>query len=125
MDAYLTKDVRQFLDALNLMDSKSDGFLIGHKRGHRLFVEKLLATHTNFFPSLEKVIALDNLFDKKIIGFFSFDPDEKKVKKILTPFAYGKLYLEIRTQGHKTLEIAPYIIDHDETFVLKKIKLKN
>ncbi len=48
-----------------------------------------------FFPSLKKYQELDQLFDGKLLGFFSFNPDEKKVKKILAPYACVKLFLKI------------------------------
>jgi len=125
MDAYLAKDARQFLEALNLLNPKPDGFLIGHQRGHRLFVEKLFSSHKGFFPSLEKFFALEDVFDNRIIGFFSFDPDEKTTNKILASFACGKLYLEIRSLECGRLDITPYIIDYDGAFSLKKIQLKS
>ena len=97
MDAYLSQEACQSLNVINLISSSSisDGLLIGHKRGPRFFVEKILPSPPGFFPSLKKYHELDQLFNGKLLGFFSFNPDEKKIKKILAPFACGKLFLKI------------------------------
>ncbi len=89
MDVYLSQETYQSLNVINLISSSSisDGLLIGHKRGHRFFVEKTLPSLQGFFPSLKKYYELDQLFNGKFLGFFSFNPDEKKIKKILAPFA--------------------------------------
>ncbi len=85
MDAYLSQEACQSLNVVNLISSSStsDGLLIGHKRGHRFFAEKILPSLPGFFPSLKKYHELDQLFNGKLLGFFSFNPDEKKIKKIL------------------------------------------
>lgn len=126
MDAYLSRDAHQSLKALWLISSNSipDGFLIGHKRGHRFFVEKIFPSLEGFFPSLKKYQELDELYEGKLLGFFSFRPDEKKIKKILAPFAYRKLFLEINLNTQKEVVIKPYIIDFDREFILVEIKLK-
>lgn len=126
MDAYLSREAYQSLTALWLVSSNSipDGFLIGHKRGHRFFVEKIFPSLEGFFPSLEKYQELDKLFKEKILGFFTFRPDEKKIKKILAPFAYRKLFLEINLNTQKEMAVKPYIIDRDKEFLLLPIKLK-
>jgi hypothetical protein len=126
MDAYLSREAYQSLTALWFISSSSipDGFLIGHKRGHRFFVEKILPSLEGFFPSLEKYQELDNLFEGKILGFFSFRPNKTKIKKILAPFAYRKLFLEINLNTQKEMTAKPYIIDRDKEFLLLPIKLK-
>jgi len=126
MDAYLSPEACRSLTALCLLSSNSipDGFLIGHKRGHRFFVEKIFPSQEGFFPSLEKYRELDKLFEEKILGFFSFRLNENKIKKILAPFAYNKLFLEINLPIQKEMKIKPYIIDRDKEFLLLPIKLK-
>jgi hypothetical protein len=126
MDAYLSREAHQSLTALGLLSSNSvpDGFLLGHKRGHRFFVEQIFPSLKGFFPSLKKYWELDKLYEGKILGFFSFQPDEKKMRKILAPFAYRKLFLKINPNSPKELTIKPYIIDHDKEFLLVPIKLK-
>lgn len=127
MDAYLSREAQQSLKALRLMSSNAipDGILIGHKRGHLFFVEKILPLLKGFFPSLKKYQELDELYNGKLLGFFSFRPDEKKIKKILAPFAYRKLFLEINLDAQKEIAVKPHVVDYDKEFFLVPIKLKN
>jgi len=127
MDAYLSREVYQSLKALKLISSRSasEGFLLGHKRGHRFFVEKIFPSMKGFFPSLKKYQELDQLFDGKVLGFFSFNPDEKNIKKILAPYACGKLFLKIILNEQETMTIQPYVIDYENVFFLFPIKLKS
>ncbi|NIM91887.1 MAG: hypothetical protein GTO17_13175 [Candidatus Aminicenantes bacterium] len=125
MDAYLSREAYHFLLGLNLASSKPtlDGILIGHKRGHRFFVEKVFPAQ-GFYSSLENYFALDEHFRGKLIGFFSYEADEKKKRKILLPFAYGQLFLDIRLTPKKKMDIKSYVIDHKKDFFLSPIDLK-
>lgn len=124
MDAYVSANARQFLKAQIIMGVRTDGFLLGHKRGHRLFVEEILPTQRGFFPSLEKYTSLNTFLNDKIIGFFSFNPDDRTTRKILAPFAQGKLFLDITPRDGQKLDIKSYTIDFDEGFYLSPLKLK-
>ena len=125
MDSYLSQEAYKTLTALSIISSSSssDGLLIGHKRGHRFFVEKILPSLPGFFPSLKKYHELDRLFNGKLLGFFSFSPDDKKIKKILAPFACGKLFLEISSNQQKKMTIKSYVIDYENEFLLLPVKL--
>ena len=125
MDTYLSPEARQSLNVINLISSSSisDGLLIGHKRGHRFFVEKSLPSLPGFFSSLKKYHELDQLFNGKLLGFFSFNPDEKKIKKILAPFACGKLFLEISSNQQRKITIKSYVIDYENEFFLLPVGL--
>lgn len=127
MDAYLSTEAYQTLAALSLIssESNSDGLLIGHKRGHRYFVEKIFPTLKGFFPSREKYFAMNKLFEGKILGFYSFVKDEKKNKKILTPFGHGKLFLQISLNKNKKMTVKSYVIDYENEFFLSPIHLKS
>jgi hypothetical protein len=127
MDAYLSREAYQSLRALKLISSNStsEGFLLGHKRGHRFFVEKIFPSMPGFFPSLKKYQELDQLFDGKLLGFFSFNPDENKVKKILAPYTCGKLLLKIKLNKQKKMTIQSYVIDYENEFFLFPIKIKS
>jgi hypothetical protein len=126
MDAYLSGEAHQSLTALSLIHPSSipDGFLIGHKRGHRFFVEKIFSSTKGFFPSLKKYHELDKLFKGKLIGFYSYAINEKNTKKILAPFASGKLFLEVSLNPQKKMTIQSYVIDHEKKFILLPVKLK-
>ncbi len=122
MDVYLSQETRQSLRALNLMSSKSSGYLIGHKRGNRFFIEKIFSCSINFPGSIEKHIQLNKIFEDKLIGFFSFNTDDKKKKTLLAPFFTGKLFLEIKSDKQKTPSIIPYVIEYENEFFLKELK---
>ncbi len=125
MDVYLSEATYKSFAALILASSRSssDGFLIGHKRGHRFFVEKIFPCTPGFFPSLKKYHELDKLYDGKLIGFFSFNPEEEKIKKILAPFACGKLFLKISSNKQKKMTIKSYEIDYENEFFLLPVVL--
>ncbi len=125
MDAYLSREVRQSFSALDLLSSNPDGFLFGHKRGNRFFVEKILPTMKGFFPSLQKYQEFEELYEENLLGFFSFRADEKKISKLLAPYAFGKLFIEIRLSPQKKITVKPYVIDFDKVFLLSPIKLKS
>lgn len=126
MDAYLCREAFQFLEALSLTHTKSnpDGLLIGHQRGCRFYVERAFSCGKGFFPSLKDFILLNQLFEDKILGFFSFYSEEKKVKKILAPIACGKLFLEIQKDKKKGMTIKPFIIEFNNEFILSPLQLR-
>lgn len=78
-----------------------------------------------FFPSLEKYQQLDELYKGKLLGFFSVKPEERKIKKILAPFACGKLFLELDFSRPKTVSAKSYVINYDRKFFLSPLKTKH
>jgi len=127
MDAYLSREAYHFFQGLNLTSLKpnTDGLLIGHKRGHRFFVEKAFPTKKGFYSSLENYFALDEHYGGKLIGFFTYEVDEKKIKKILLPFACGQLFFDIHLTKKKKMTIKSYIIDYKRDFFLSPVDLKS
>lgn len=125
MDAYLSKEAYHFLSGLQHLspDITRDGLLIGHKIGHRFIIEKIFPTQKGFFSSLENYIAVDKHFEGKLVGFYTFQPAEKKMKKILKPFAFGQLFLEVRTTQKKKMEIKSYLIEYEKGFFLIPVEL--
>ncbi len=126
MDVYFSPDAYNHLKAHTLVvkPNTADGLVIGHRRGPAFFVENFLPTSKGFFPSEEKYHSLRDLFHDKLIGFFTFFPDEKKAKKILAPFACGKLYLEVSTDKAKRLSIKPFLIEYEKGFMLSPLRCK-
>jgi hypothetical protein len=125
MDAYLSDEAHSSLEALKIVRGDHDGLLLGHMRGHRFFVEKIFPTQKGFFSSQEQFLSLSQHFEDRVIGFFSFNPDERKHKKILTPLTQGKLYLSIHSQGDIELDIRSFRIDYKDHFYLSPIRLKS
>ena len=125
MDVYFSPEVFKTLEAHKIIATRqnSDGIIMGHKRGQSFFVEKIVFTTKGFFPSLEKFYSLNTIYKDSIVGFYSFFTEEKKTKKILVPFAHGKLYLDIRITKSNTLQIKPYSIEYDKEFFFSPLKL--
>ena len=125
MDAYLSQEAYRSFEALSLIGPhrNPDGLLIGHKRGHRFFVERVFPALKNFSPFPQNYFHLDYLFKENLIGFFSFKPELQRIKKVLAPFAYGKLFFKIHLQK-KEMSIKSFIIDYEEEFFLSPIQLK-
>lgn len=126
MDAYLSQEAYQALEALSLLAPRKDfsGLLLGHKRGHRYFVERALPALGGTLISPQKYFDLDRILDGKIIGFFAAKTKDHKTKKILAPFAYGKLFLEVQLPRKATIKVKPFVIDYAEDFFFAPIRLK-
>ena len=125
MDVYFSHEAYKYLKAQSLIITRqnADGIILGHKRGLSFFVERIVSTTKGFFPSLEKFYSLNDIYKDSILGFYSFFAEEKKTKKILAPFAHGKLYLNIRISKSNILQIKSYSIEYDKVFFLSPLKL--
>lgn len=127
MEVFLSKESVQSLSALqcSLSNTNSDGFLIGHKRGDMFFVEKIIPSQKGFYSSRQNYFELSKKIEDKILGFYSFHITENKLKKILTPLGYGKIFLRLDRDNPDQLDIEPFAIEHDQDFFLLPIILKS
>lgn len=127
MEVYLSEEVLESLSALRLVLSgaNADGLLLGHRRGHMFFVERIFPTCRGFFSSEKIFLSLIELFNNKILGFYSFRADPKKINKILVPLSYGKLFLNIEINNKDQTIIKPFVIEHEKDFFLMPIKFKS
>ena len=125
MDAYLSRNANAELNAVHLLFSEEggSGFLLGHKRGHRIHIERIFPSCLGSFPSEEDYFKLKKFFNDKIIGFYSVQPEETIRKKILSPLGQGKLLLEIFSGEEQYPSIQAYLVDYDEAFVMIPIKI--
>jgi hypothetical protein len=126
MDALLTKEAYRSLEALRLISSgpAPGGVLLGHKRDHRFIVEKVFPCPPAISLSPEIFFELDRLFEGRVIGFFSFRSSSRKIKSILRPHGFGKLYLEARRDSRKKMTLKSFVIERDKRFILVPISLK-
>ncbi len=127
MEVYLSEEALTSFAALRLVLSgtNTDGFLIGHKRGLMFFVERIFPSRRGFFSSEEIFLSFIKLLDNKILGFYSYQPDQKKINKILAPSSYGKLFLNIDINTKSQLVIKPFVIEYQNDFFLSPIKFKS
>jgi hypothetical protein len=126
MEVFLSAEAIQSFTAFqcNLTDVNTDGFLIGHKRGDLFFVEKIFPSKKGFFPSTQKYFDLQQSLDDKILGFYSHQTSDNKLKKILAPIAYGKIFLRLDMDENDQWMITPYAIEYQEDFFLLPIDIK-
>jgi hypothetical protein len=126
MKVYLADPVRQFFSAhkLILTSSNPDGMLLGHKRADLFFIENIFPSPAGFLPSLENYFSLSRVLDHRILGFYSFKTTESKLKRLLCPLAYGKVFLRLELDENGMMDIKPFVIEHKKGFFLSPIELK-
>ena len=123
MDAFLSHEAELTIRGLCLLGKHSEGFLIGHRRGHRYFIEKIFPSQKGFFPSLKKFSQINLLFKDKVLGFYAMNPDEKTKQKILAPFAFGKAFLEIIPGEKEKSVLKSFVIEYEGNFFLAPVPL--
>ncbi len=120
MDVYVTREALSALRALSFLPrAELEGFLLGHERGHRRIVEKVLPTVKGFFPSLETFTASDRALHGGVIGFFSFKPSRERLKKLLSPFACEKVFLDASGLVEGKGGLLAFLIDFERKFGLR------
>jgi hypothetical protein len=126
MEVYLSEEVTESLSALrlDLSSANTDGFLIGHRQAHLFFVEKIFPSCRGFFSSKKVFLSLTKLLHNRILGFYSFQVDQKKTNKLLSPLFYGRLFLDVKINKKNQMVIQPFVIEHEEDFFLSPIKIK-
>ena len=121
MDAYLTEEARRFVEALGLLGG-GRGYLIGHRRGPRFFVESLVPTAASRPFSGADLRSLERVLGAAAIGFFAVGPGRAAAKKeTLRPFGCGKLFLEARRS--RSLELRAFAVEFDGKFAHEPIPL--
>jgi hypothetical protein len=127
MEVFLSEEVIQYFSALQhiLSNTNTDGFLIGHKRGNLFYVEKIFPSQKGFFPSVEEYLAIKQNLADRILGFYSYQVTENKLKKILAPMAYGKIFLRFDRDEGAQWVIKPFIIEHRKDFFMQPIELNS
>jgi len=126
MDAFLSQKAYSRLKALGYLPFTGipDGLLLGHRCAQRVFLEDIFPTQRGFFPGLQKYLELDQIFEDKIQGFFSFQENSHPINKILAPFAFRKLFLKINGHSKDGLTMTSFLIEYDQDFKLDPIPLK-
>lgn len=126
MEIFFTEEAMKAFSVLrySLSNTNTDGYLIGHKRGNLFFIEKLFPSRIGFFSSHKEFFAVKEMFDDKILGFFSFRMTESKMNKILSPVAYGKILVRFDRNKKERWIIKAFSVEHEKDFFLLPIDLK-
>lgn len=124
MDVFLTDDAERSLKALSLLsESGQCGYLIGHRRGPRVHVEAIIPAGKGHTFSASKFHLLDDIYDGRTVGFFFFGGGRQAERRILQPFAYGKIVLEARPGGLGTPALKAFSVEYDGRFALSPVPL--
>lgn len=127
MDVLITREASLEIQALGIVRPKTPawGLLIGHKRGFRFFVEKILAAG-NASPgaAARRFREIERLWPGKVIGLFAVRPGAEFKRALLGPFFYGKLFVELRLSENRP-EARPFIVEFDHKFRLLPISLES
>lgn len=124
MDAFLAREAGQALEALSAVSSAAHlkGCLLGHKRGGRVMIEKVLPVPAGFDPTPENIVRLDRIFRGRVVGFFA--PRGSSLKKdLLQPIACGRLFVSVQPRRHGGLGLTSFLIEYDGRFALNPVKL--
>jgi hypothetical protein len=126
VDALITAEAAAELEALNILrpGRASWGILLGHRRGRRSLIEGFfLAGSGTPFPSLKNLDRLDRLWNGRIVGLLAVRPDAAIKKRLLGPYFYGRLYLDLRF-GKAGPRLRAYCVEFDRVFFLSPIRLE-
>jgi hypothetical protein len=123
MEAQFTPQSARLLKALILSGKKPDGLLFGHRQGDAFIITDILPTGGGFFNTLENLWAIDNLYEGRFLGFFTFSAGEEKVKRIMAPWAFGKILLRIGRQGDGAAGLTAAKVEFEDIFFLREIKI--
>ncbi len=122
MDAYLTAEAGLILKAAGrLSDSPQCGFLIGHRRGPRHFVESIVPAGADCPFSCAQVRILERLFEGRVAGFYIIGKGRGLRDRLLEPQACGKLLL-VASPG-RDAAFKAYTVEFDGKFRLSPIPL--
>jgi len=97
VDVFITPEARREIDALRVFRPKPGawGVIIGHKRGPRFIVEKVLPAGAPGTAPDEKALAeLDGIWPGRIIGIVLVRPPAALKKALLGPAWFGRLVLQ-------------------------------
>ncbi len=121
----MTSGVWADLEALRILRSASGtwGFLLGHVRGSRFFVERAFPAGRAAVPAAGPWAGLDKLWDGSVLGVFAHRPSASFKKRLLEPRFFGKLYLEAGISANRVRPKA-YTVEHKGGFRFSALPLR-
>jgi hypothetical protein len=126
VDVLITREASVDLDALKILRPAPSawGLLIGHRRGPRIFVERLFpAAAGAVLPPHGGLDELDRLFGRKVVGIFAVRPGAALMKSLLGPYLYGRVLLNVRFSRDMTF-LKPFLVEFDRAFILAPVRLE-
>ena len=123
MEAVFTKEAALMLEGLLAAGANTNGFLIGRIQGNSCYITELLPTGRVFTTRLERIVAVDDLYDGHLQGVFVFGDEQRNNKRFLAPWGFGKILVTILQDADGTASVKASLVDFDKDFFLKDIKI--
>jgi hypothetical protein len=126
VDVFITREASADVKALAVLrpGPAAWGFLVGHKRGRRVFVERLFpACESAVPPPAERLDELDRLLGRKVVGLFAIRPGPAFKRSLLGPYFCGRLFLEVRL-SKKGPAVRLFVVDFARKFFLAPVPLE-
>ena len=120
MDVFITPEARRHLEALRAFKPRTGtwGALVGHKRGSRVIVEKVVAAgNPGTIPRESLLEGLDAVWPGRTVGLVAVRPGAAFRRSVRGPAWFGKLVLELGGTV-KAPSLRPFTVDFGRTFVL-------
>jgi hypothetical protein len=119
VDVFLTAASLKNLRAIAALSpaGKPAGFLLGHVRGGRYFVENAIAADGSDWAEHETYDRLESIEPGRIIGFFTFSRSAAERRRIGKPHACGKAVLTVSKKRDGLLEFDGFRVDYTGRFV--------
>ena len=123
MDVLLTPEARREVEALKAFRPRPGtwGVLVGHRRGSRFIVEKVLtAGSPGTVPGEELLDRLDAVWPGRTIGLITVRPGAAFRRAARGPAWYGKLVLELAGTA-RSLVLRSFVVEFEQRFFLDPI----
>jgi len=125
VDVLITPEAERELRALRAFKPGPGlwGVLVGHKRGARIIVEKVLpAGAPGTVPDEDLLAGLDLVWPARTVGLVAVRPGAAFRKAACGPAWYGKVLLELAGTP-KALRLRPAVVEFERKFFLAPIAL--
>jgi hypothetical protein len=125
VDVLITPEATGELEALRAFRPRPGtwGVLVGHRRGSRFIVEKVLAAGSpGTVPGEELLDRLDTVWPGRTVGLVAVRPGAAFKKAARGPAWYGKLVLEIAGTARAPV-LRPFVVEFERRFFLDPIPL--
>jgi hypothetical protein len=125
MDVLIIPEAQREIEALMVLRPRPGawGVVVGHRRGSRFIVEKLLpAGSPGTVPDERMLAGLEKIWMGRIIGLLAVRPGAALKKTLLGPAWYGKLVLQM-TGPAKAPVLRSSVVEFKRNFFLEPVPL--
>lgn len=123
VDVLIIPEARREIDAMQAFRSRTGtwGGIVGHRRGSRFIVEKVVAAGNPGTAPDERVLAeLERIWPGRIVGIAAVRPDAAFKKAVLGPAWYAKLVLQL-TGPARARVLRAFVVEFEGKFFLEPV----